>query len=65
MSRNTTLLNIKAVVARTGMCRTSVYTLLGKGRFPRPVYPTPNAPRWPSDEIDTWIESLRESRPTA
>ena len=56
------LLRIKAVCTMTGLGRTKVYELLADGKFPKPVYPTPRAPRWRSDEIAAWIESLSAAR---
>ena len=56
------LLNIKQVCNRVGLCRQSIYNKLTAGEFPRPVHPGPRAVRWPSDEIDRWIEGLREAR---
>ena len=62
MPESTCLLNIKAVCARTGLGRTKVYELLAERRFPKPVYPTPRAPRWRSDEITAWIDRLSAAR---
>ena len=56
------LLPIKAVRDRTGLGRTSIYKLLADGKFPRPTYPAPRAPRWRSDEIADWIERLSAER---
>ena len=56
------LLNIKAVLARTSLCRTSVYSMMAAGRFPKPTYPAPRAPRWRSDEVTAWIDMLSAER---
>ena len=59
------LLDVKAVSARTGLARVTVYKRMKAGDFPRPVYPAPRAPRWRSDEIQAWIESLTAERDSA
>ena len=56
------LVNVKAVCARTGLSRTSIYDLMAAGRFPKPTYPAPRAPRWRSDEVTAWIERLSAER---
>ena len=56
------LLTVKQVAARLGLSRTSIYDGVAAGQLPPPVYPTPRAPRWRSDEIDAHIERLSEAR---
>ena len=56
------LLRIKDVCRVTGLGRTKVYELLTEGKFPKPLYPTPRAPRFRSDEIADWIEQLSAAR---
>ena len=56
------LLRIKDVCRMTGLSRTKVYELLADNTFPKPLYPTPRAPRWRSDEIADWIERLTAAR---
>lgn len=65
MSETVTLLNVRAVAARIGLSRATVYRMVAAGQFPRPTYPQPGAPRWPSDEVDHWIETLRVARDRA
>ena len=62
MKANVNLLTVKQVCERIGLSRTAVYEGVAAGRLPRPVYPTPRAPRWRSDEIDAHIERLSEAR---
>ena len=57
-----TLLRVRDVCARAGLSRSTVYARLAAGRFPKPIYPAPGAPRWRSDEIAAWIETLTAVR---
>ena len=59
------LLRIRDVIARVGLARATIYERIARGQFPAAVYPTPGAPRWRSDAIANWIESLSESRDRA
>ena len=56
------LLRVRDVCERTGLSRSTIYERLAAGRFPKPLYPAPGAPRWRSDEIAAWIESLSAER---
>jgi prophage regulatory protein len=49
------LLRIPTVIQRTGYSRASLYALIAKGEFPRPISLGARAVAWPSDEIDQWI----------
>lgn len=51
------LLRLAAVTSRTGLSRSSIYYLIGKDAFPRPVYIGARAVAWISEEIDQWIEN--------
>ena len=59
------LLKIHEVLARVGLSRSVVYLKMSAGKFPKPVYPAKKAPRWRSDVIAAWIESLPEDRAAA
>lgn len=48
-----------AVLAKTGLCRTSLYQLERKGEFPRHFLLTPRCAVWFEDEIDSWLEDRR------
>ncbi|MCY4394976.1 MAG: AlpA family phage regulatory protein [Rhodospirillaceae bacterium] len=56
------LLKIREVCSLVGLSRASIYVQMRKGRFPRPIYPAPNAPRWPLDEIAEYLDGLRAQR---
>lgn len=51
------LLRRKSVEARTGLPRSSMYSLIAKGDFPKPVRTFGKAVAWCSTDIDAWISS--------
>ena len=57
MEKDVYLLKLNTVMERCGIKKTSVYTKMRKGTFPRPVKLGPNSIAWRSDEIESWIES--------
>lgn len=57
-----TLLNVREVCARLGVCRSTLYKRIRAGQFPKPLHVTPTAPRWREDELADHIERLSESR---
>lgn len=49
-----------AVQDLTGLSRSSIYSLIAKGAFPRPVKLTRKAVAWPESQIVEWLSQ----RPT-
>ena len=41
----------------TGLGRSSIYRLMQKGDFPRPVRVGPAAVRWRESEVKAWVNS--------
>ena len=56
------LLTIDEVMTRLSVSRATVYRLIKKPEFPKPIHVTECAPRFDAGEIDRWLESRRESR---
>lgn len=54
------LLRLKDVMRLVGLSRSTIYVRLAAGKFPAPVYPAPNLPRWRSDTLQEWIDGLSE-----
>ena len=50
-----TLLRLKAVMACTGLSRSSIYASIQQRTFPRPVKIGPRAVGWVDSEIHEWI----------
>lgn len=53
------LIRLKTVLDRTGLSRSVLYDLMGKGAFPKPtkIYLGARANVWPEQEVDAFIES--------
>ena len=43
------------VQALTGLSRSTIYALMAKGQFPRPVRLTEKAVAWPESAIADWL----------
>jgi prophage regulatory protein len=56
---------MEAVLDRTGLSRSSLYDLVAKGDFRRPVKIIGNVNGWPSDEVDSWIAARLADREAA
>ena len=57
------LIRLPAVIARTGLARSTIYESIRTGRFPPPVKIGPRAVAWRASEIDEWIESRPSAHP--
>lgn len=44
-----------AVEAATGLSRSSIYDMMDKGEFPRPVRIGKRAVAWPQSAIEAWL----------
>lgn len=47
----------RAVEELTGLSRSTIYDLMSRGQFPRPVKLTGRAVAWPESKIIEWLES--------
>ena len=60
---NRTICRLPEVMARTGLSRSTIYNLVGKGKFPSQINLGPRAVGWVESEIVDWIEErIDESR---
>ncbi len=57
------LLRLPDVRHQTGLSRTSIYRLMGEGRFPRPRRIGARAVAWPASAIDEWKALRPETQP--
>ena len=55
------LLRRREVERITGMSRASIYRLMQRGEFPRPVKVGSTAVRWKESDLTAWIESRPEA----
>lgn len=47
----------KQVEAITGLARSTIYDLMGRGQFPRPIKLTEKAVAWSERDIADWLSS--------
>jgi prophage regulatory protein len=57
-----TLLNISEVCTVTKMSRATVYRLMERANFPRPIAMTRKIRRWRRIEIEAWINQQAGNR---
>jgi prophage regulatory protein len=55
-AKKRTLIKLDAVKQRTGVGKTTIYGMIGRGEFPAPV-PLGSMARWVEDEIDAWVNA--------
>lgn len=53
------LLRLPAVLERTGLGKSSVYTAMASKKFPTPVRLGTRGVAWRESEIDAWVQSLQ------
>lgn len=60
-----TLVLIDDVLRKTGLPRATMYELIDRGDFPRPVRLTPRRVAWVASEVDAFIASKIAARDAA
>jgi len=53
------LLNIKHVVERVSICKTTIYALIKEDKFPRPVRISQRRVGWLASDVDDFLASLK------
>jgi prophage regulatory protein len=56
------ILRLSAVRSRTGLSRSSLYSKIAKGLFPRPMSLGSRAVGWFEEDVDRWLDSLVEKQ---
>jgi prophage regulatory protein len=49
------------VIHRVGLSRTTIYSLIATGEFPRQIVIGPRAVAWSQQELEDWITSKRQA----
>jgi len=66
MNSVTSILRLPAVLARTGLSRSTIYLRISEGRFPKPVSLGGRAVGWVEAEINAWLNrQIEHSRQAA
>jgi prophage regulatory protein len=59
----TSIMRLPAVIARTGLSRSTIYQKISIGTFPGSITLGPRSVGWINEEIDQWIEEcIRKAR---
>ena len=58
----TSLLNIKTVMAATGLSRSAIYARVKAGTMPAPITLGSRCIRWSSSSVRQWIDSLAQAQ---
>jgi prophage regulatory protein len=61
--RGLCLLDLRQVMQRTGLSKSSIYRMEAAGTFPQHIKLTLQRSAWAEHEIDAYIRRLLESRP--
>ena len=59
------VLTIAEVAAKVKLSKSTIYTRIQSGDFPRPMALGDRRRVWPEDEVDAWLEARRFDRPPA
>ena len=58
-----TILRLPAVMAKTGLSRSTIYLRISQDNFPKPISLGGRAVGWVLEEIDAWLnEQIKHSR---
>ena len=57
----TKFLRLPAVIERTGLSRSTIYEMVDRGDFPKPVKIGARAIAWPSESLETWAAERMEN----
>lgn len=49
------LLSVRDVIQKTTLGRATLYSLVSRGEFPKPISISANRVAWPASAIDKWI----------
>ena len=55
------LLTLKQITTEIGISRSTIYRLMGKGIFPKPITIGDRSRRWPESVVKDWVAELKAS----
>jgi prophage regulatory protein len=62
MAEQTVILRLPELCKRLGLGRSSIYALIQRGEFPRPIPLSARAVGWSAAEIEQWIAERAAQR---
>jgi len=61
MTTDVSLIRLQATITRVGLSRSTIYALVQRGEFPKPVRLSgTRCVAWRSDEVEAWINKQAE-----
>ena len=55
------IIRLPQALQKTGLSRSTIYSLLSRGEFPKQIKLSPRTMGWLEADIDLWIDSLKSS----
>jgi prophage regulatory protein len=59
------IMRMKDVVKKIGLCRATIYTIISRGEFPRPIRIGERATGWLESELEAWLASRASAKKPA
>lgn len=56
------VLRLPDVIAKSGLCRSSIYQRIAEGDFPRQIILGPRSVGWIESEVQDWIDARIDER---
>ncbi|WP_322101795.1 helix-turn-helix transcriptional regulator [Paraburkholderia sp. J41] len=53
---------MKEVVKKIGLCRATIYSMINRGEFPRPIRIGERATGWSESELEAWLARRAAAR---
>ena len=57
------ILRLSQVLERVSLSRSTLYKMIARGEFPRPVQLGQRSTGWLHEEVDAWLESRAHTQP--
>ncbi len=55
------VLRLPQVLAKTGLSRSTTYSMISEGKFPKPVKLSKRAVGWVDADVEQWLITCREA----
>ncbi|MFM0463063.1 AlpA family transcriptional regulator [Paraburkholderia sediminicola] len=56
------VMRMKDVVKKIGLCRATIYAMINRGEFPRPIRIGERATGWSESELEVWLARRAAAR---
>ncbi|MDR8399522.1 AlpA family transcriptional regulator [Paraburkholderia sp. USG1] len=56
------VMRMKDVVKKIGLCRATIYSMISRGEFPRPIRIGERATGWRESELEAWLANRSAAR---